>query len=136
MPGRIKTRGLVYLRRSTEKQEISLGAQLEWAIAQAGKLSVILDAAPGDLVEMQSRRLHSLKDIRLDDGITGADLKRPGFTALNSDALNDRSISHMFVYRRDRFARPEDAIDMVALEKRLLTAGITLVFYEGIAEPC
>jgi hypothetical protein len=37
--------------------------------------------------------LHSYKAIRLDDGITGGDMTRPGFLAGREDALADRSIS-------------------------------------------
>jgi len=33
------------------------------------------------------------------------------------------------------FARPEDAIGMVAIEKKLLLAGITLVFSDSVSEP-
>src|SRR5262249_60436745 len=47
----------------------------------------------------------------------------------------DRSVSHLLIYKRDRFARPSDAIPMVQVEKRLLEAGITLVFSEGVSLP-
>src|SRR5262245_23336273 len=75
---RPKNRGLDYLRRSTDKQEISLGKQLEWAISAARQHGVTLNASPADLAHMQAFRLHSYQDIRLDDGITGSDLTRPG----------------------------------------------------------
>ena len=109
MAARTKNRGLVYLRRSTDRQETSLQAQLEWVIAEASRCQVTLDAAPADLHHMIAHQLSSYKDIRLDDGITGADLTRPGFVALQQDALRDRGISHVFIYRRDRLARPEEA---------------------------
>lgn len=136
MAARNKGRGLVYLRRSTGKQESSLKTQLEWALAEAGKHNVALDACPADEEHMRANRLSSYKDIRLDDGITGADMKRPGFLALIRDVLANRAISHVFIHQRDRFARPEEAIEMVAIEKKLVQAGITLVFSNGVAEPC
>src|SRR5437763_156715 len=108
MAERPKNRALVYLRRSTSRQEASLETQLQWAIAEATGMAVALEAAPADLERMRAGRLHTYRDIRLDDGITGADLRRPGFLALRRDAIADRSVSHLFIYRRDRLARPED----------------------------
>ena len=88
-----------------------------------------------DLAHMQSLRLHSYKDLRLDDGITGADLTRPGFLAVSADALSHKAISHLFIYKRDRFARPQDAMQAAQIEKRLLTAGITIVFSDTVSAP-
>src|SRR5262249_897750 len=51
---RPKDRGLDYLRRSTDKQEISLPKQLEWAVAAARQHGVALDAAVADLAHMQA----------------------------------------------------------------------------------
>src|SRR5438477_151608 len=117
---RVKNRGLLYARRSTDKQEISLPSQLDWAVATASQHGVALDAGPADLTHMQALRLHSYKAVRLDDGITGADMTRPGFLALNRDALGDRTVSHVFIYKRDRFARPADAMQAAQIEKQLL----------------
>ena len=132
---RTKNRGLMYARRSTDKQEISLPSQVEWAITAADRHGVALDASLADLVHMQSLRLHSYKDIRLDDGITGADMTRPGFLAVSADALSHKTISHLFIYKRDRFARPQDAMQAAQIEKRLLTAGITIVFSDTLSAP-
>src|SRR4051812_7590929 len=135
MADRPKNRGMVYLRRSTSRQEASFETQLQWAIAEAGRLAVTLDAAPADLERMKTGKLTKHRDIRLDDGITGADLSRPGFLALRRDALADPAISHLFIYRRDRLARPEDASEMVSFERGLLLAGITIVFRDGVMTP-
>ncbi|HEY7308435.1 MAG TPA: recombinase family protein [Gemmataceae bacterium] len=132
---RAKNRGLTYARRSTDKQEISLPSQIEWAVTAARDHGVILDAAVADLTHMQAQRLHSHKDIRLDDGISGSDLTRPGFLAVSHDALADKTISHLFIYKRDRFARPNDAMQAAQIEKRLLMAGITLVFSDTVSAP-
>src|SRR5262245_38982662 len=132
---RTKNRGLVYLRRSTEKQEISLPSQLDWALASARQHGVPLDVDAADLAYMQAHHLHVHKALRLDDGISGSDLNRPGFLAVIEDALADRTVSHLFIFKRDRFARPGDAIPMVQVEKRLLEVGITLVFSEGVSLP-
>ena len=134
MATRKKDRGLVYLRRSSPGQEASLGYQVNWAITRAAGINVRLDAAPTDVELMLARRVFSHKALRLDT-VTGADLGRPGFVALMSDALADPTISHIFIYKRDRFARPEEAMEMVLLEKKLLQAGITLVFSDDASEP-
>src|SRR5437868_2455780 len=135
MAMRPKTRGLVYLRRSSGRQETSLETQLEWALAAAARESVVLEASQDDLRLMKAQRLTAYKDIRLDDSVTGADLDRPGFRALNGDAVADRTYSHIFIHKRDRYGRPEDAIDMVGREKKLLLAGITIIFSDSTAEP-
>jgi hypothetical protein len=132
---RPKDRGLAYLRRSTDKQEISLPMQLGWAIAAAQHHCIALDAAVADLAHMQTLRLHSYKAIRLDDGITGSDLSRPGFLAFNRDALADSAVSHVFFFKRDRFARPDDAMQAAQIEKKLLRAGITVVHSDGVTLP-
>ena len=135
MAARTKNRGLVFLRRSSGKQESSLQVQLEWAIKEAAKLEVAVEATSADLEHMQSRGLHSYKSIRLDDAITGADLERAGFLAFQADVLADKSISHVFLIRRDRLARPEDAQKMVAIEKEIRQAGVTFVMCDKIGKP-
>jgi hypothetical protein len=132
---RAKGRGLTYLRRSTDKQEISLPSQLDWAIGAARQHGVVFDATLADLAHMQLAGLHSHKAIRLDDGISGADLTRPGFKALLDDALADPGTSHIFVYKRDRFARPDDAMLAAQIEKRLLQAGVTIVLSDAVVPP-
>ncbi len=132
---RSKNRGLVYIRRSTDKQEISLPSQLEWALNAARKAGIGLDAELTDLGYMQARGLHAHKAIRLDDGITGSDMSRPGYLAFIDDAKADRSVSHLFVYKRDRLARPENVMAMTQVEKHLLEAGITVVFSDGESQP-
>jgi DNA invertase Pin-like site-specific DNA recombinase len=135
MAVRKKNRGLAYLRRSTDRQEISFPTQLDWAHTEAERHSVNLEASQADLDFMLGTRQCSYKDLRVDDGISGADPTRPGFLALIEDARSISSISHLFIYRRDRLARPDDAIKMVSVEKELRYAGITMVFAEGVASP-
>ena len=128
-------RGLVYLRRSDSKQELSLGMQLGWANRVCNQLGVPLDATPEDLARAKSERLVSHKDIRLDDGVSGAIMTRPGFLAAKRDVMNDRAISHLFIHKRDRFGRPEEAMAMALVEKQIRQAGVTIVFSDEIAGP-
>jgi DNA invertase Pin-like site-specific DNA recombinase len=133
MPARPKNHALIYLRRSSDRQEISLQAQLDWALREAERHGLAVDASIEHLHRMQREELSALGSLRIDDGITGADLSRPGFLALIDDATADKSVSHLMIYRRDRLARPEDASKMVSTEKELRTAGITIVFADCVA---
>ncbi|MBL9091591.1 MAG: recombinase family protein [Planctomycetaceae bacterium] len=132
---RKKDRGLIYLRRSSGRQELSLGGQLSWAIARAAEEGVIVDATVDDLEHMRRHGLHSHKDIRLDDSISGADMSRPGFLATQYDVGKDRRISHLFVHMRDRFGRPEDAMQMATIEKSIRKSGVTIILSNGVGEP-
>jgi hypothetical protein len=125
---RKSNQGAIYLRRSGKRQETSLYTQLNWALAKASELNVDVDASTEDLDYMLSKGLSSFKSIRLDNGVSGSNPLRCGFLALNNDVLSNRAISHVFIYRRDRYARPEDAIEAVRSEKRLRSAGATLVY--------
>src|ERR1039457_4912791 len=116
MNTRTRNQGLVYLRRSTSKQETGIHEQLHWAIAEAGKLEVGLQGSPADLNEMVLRGCCQHRAIFLDDGITGSDLNRPGFVAFCHEALNNPAVSHLFVHMSDRFARPELAAQAMQLE--------------------
>jgi predicted site-specific integrase-resolvase len=98
--------------------------QLAWAIRRAGELGVNIEASQDDLQTMQSQRQHIFKSIRLDDAISGMEMKRPGFTSLQIDAKNDTSISHVFVQKRDRLGRPEEPMELALLEKSICRSGI------------
>lgn len=135
MPARTKNRGLIFLRRSSGRQESSLQVQLEWALRAAAAEGVRIEASLADLEHMQRKGLHSYKDVRLDDAISGADLERAGLGSLKADATADKAISHIYLLRRDRLARPEDAQFMVLWEKELRWAGITFVMSDKIGKP-
>src|SRR5258708_6465266 len=125
--GRQKDGGLVYLRRSSGKQETSLDTQLAWANRAACEHGVVLDATPADLHKMQAATSHTYKAIRLDDSISGADHNRPGFQALLNEAETDETISRRFIYKRDRNTRPEEAMAFAQREKDIVQSGITIV---------
>jgi len=84
---------------------------------------------------MQANHLVALKSLRLDDAVTGGDLSRPGFRALIKDAQSDRTISHLFFYKRDRLARPQEAFEVALIEKKLSTSGITIVLSGKVVPP-
>ncbi|MEX2172072.1 MAG: recombinase family protein [Pirellulales bacterium] len=135
MTDRPKDRGVVYLRRSTTKQESSFEVQLAWARKQAQVHGVALDATDADLKHMLTHGLPQYKDIFLDDGVSGSVLDRPAFTAFREAALRDRRVSHVFTYLSDRLARPEMPTEGMQLEAELQYAGITIVFVNRVAPP-
>lgn len=132
---RKKARGLIYLRRSGDRQETSLEKQLAWALHAAKQHAVAVDATVEDLVYMQDHGLHTYKSLRLDNAVTGSDLERPGLTALCRDAAGDRNVSHVFALKRDRLGRPEVPLDMMVIEATLCRDGITIVRSDGISSP-
>jgi hypothetical protein len=135
MSARQLGRALTYLRRSNSRQELGIGNQLEWAIGEARRLGVSLDAEASDLEHMKRVGLKQFKGIYLDDGVTGANLQREAFTMFRQAALHDRGISHLLIYKSDRFARPEQAYEACTLENQLLLAGITIVFHNRLSNP-
>lgn len=135
MIGRPANDGRAYVRRSTTKQETGIFEQLNWAVAEAKKLGVRLDAAPADLEYMLARGLVEHKGLFLDDGVSGSDLSRPGFVAFRNAALADPRVSHLFIHISDRFARPEQAVQAMQMEIDLTLAGLTMVFSNRTSGP-
>ena len=88
-----------------------------------------------DIEEMQRKRLHHRQDIYLDDAISGGDLTRPGFRQFLRDAIADPSVSHVYVFKRDRLARPQALLEMMTLEQELIASGVTLVTHDKIVTP-
>lgn len=128
-------RGIVYIRRSRSKQEKSLKQQLAWAIERAHADEVELRVKHGDETRAIRKGVHVLGDLYLDDAITGADLNRPGFLAFIRRAKEDSVITHVFFWKRDRFARPEEALHAVELEKSIRCAEKTVVTSTGQFPP-
>ena len=135
MAGRKSGRGIVYVRRSGDKQETSLEKQLTWAMHAAEDHAVPIDATLEDLFHMQANRLHRHKAIYLDDALSGDDLERPGLKLLIDDCHRHGECSHLFVFKRDRLGRPDSPLDMMVVEEGLRRAGITIVRSDGVAPP-
>ena len=132
---RTKNEAPFYLRRSNSRNELSLGRQLEWGAMEADKLQLHYEASQADLDYMIRNRVSSHKSLRIDDGISGAELDRPGFQAVLHDVTTSTRISHVLAHRRDRLARPEDALKMATIERDIRHQGVTFVFSNGIGGP-
>lgn len=135
MSERLKNEILVYLRRSCDLQESSLETQLKWATTEVAKYGFKLNFTPSDLTYMLANKLSRHGCVCLDDAITGADMERSGLVELIDESLSNKSISHIFVYMRDRLGRPENPVEMMVIEVQLLQAGLTLVFSDAVATP-
>ena len=135
MKSRPQNRGLSYYRRSDDKQETSLGQQHGWARETADKMGVVFRGTLADVERMQQQKLSHHQDIYIADAITGGDLSRPGFLQFLADAKADSTVSTVFVFKRDRLARPQDVLQMVALERDLILSGVTLVTHDRVFTP-
>lgn len=135
MKSRPRNRATAYYRRSDDKQEASLGQQHAWARAQADKLDVSFRGTAADVQRMQERKLIHHADLYLDDAVTGGDLSRPGFLRFLADAKADPTISHVFVFKRDRLGRPQNLLEMLVLERDLILSGVTLVTHDRVFTP-
>ena len=135
MSERLRKEILIYLRRSCDLQESSLETQLKWATTETAKYGFKLDFTQSDLDDMLANKLSRHGCVCLDDAITGADMERPGLVELIDESISNKNISHIFVYMRDRLARPENPVEMTVIEVQLLQAGLTMVFSDAIATP-
>ncbi len=135
MKSRPKNRGALYIRRSDDGQEASLGQQFDWAKAKADSMGVLLRGTHEDIEEMQRKKLHHQQDIYLDDAVSGGDLTRPGFLKFLKDAKADPTVSHVYTFKRDRLARPQSLMTMMGYEADLIGSGVTLVTHDHIYTP-
>lgn len=135
MKSRPKNRGLMYERRSDDGQESSLKQQFDWAKHASELTGVLFRGTYADIEEMQRKRLHNLYDIYLDDAISGGDLTRPGLRMFLQQATTDKTVSHVYVFKRDRLGRPQNLLEMMQIERELISHGVTLVTHDKIYTP-
>jgi hypothetical protein len=117
------------------RQGARTGQQHGWARETADKMGVVFRGTLADVERMQQQKLSHHQDIYIDDAITGGDLSRPGFLQFLADAKADSTVSTVFVFKRDRLARPQDVLQMVALERDLILSGVTLVTHDRVFTP-
>jgi DNA invertase Pin-like site-specific DNA recombinase len=122
----------MYERRSDDGQESSLRQQFDWAKHASELTGVLFRGTYADIEEMQRKRLHNLYDIYLDDAISGGDLTRPGLRMFLQQATTDKTVSHVYVFKRDRLGRPQNLLEMMQIERELISHGVTLVTLDKI----
>ena len=126
---------MFYSRDSLGLHEMTPGEYVRWAQGKAKDLGLTFEGTP-ERIEKMIRTGRSVDgDIFFDYGVSGNVLTREGLNAMVEQALDDPSVSHIFIPRRDRLARPDNPLDGVRLEDVLRVAGITLVFMDKTCPP-
>ena len=108
---------------------------MRWGQRKAAALGVRFTDTPEQIEAMIRDGRSQQRELFLDYGIKGNQLQRPGLDALFRLARSDRDITHIFIPRRDRFARPDDPLDAMKMEASLREAGLTLVFMDKTLPP-
>jgi hypothetical protein len=127
--------GLFYTRDSGGKHETTPGEYVKWARSCATELGVTFSPTVADIESMIRKDEAVRGDLFLDYEVSGDELSRVGLNALLTRAVSDGSVSHVFIPRRDRLARPGDAIDAVKMENVLRGNGLTIVFKDLVLSP-
>ena len=127
--------GLFYTRDSGGKHETTPGEYVKWARRRATELNVTFNPTVSDIESMIQNEEAIRGDLYLDYEVAGDELSRVGLDALLARAVRDEKVSHVFIPRRDRLARPTDAIDAVKMENVLRQNGLTIVFMERSLSP-
>ena len=126
-----KGRGLFYTRDSGGKHEMTPTEYVAWAQREARNLGVSFSGtSPGITKMIRSGSFHD-GDLFLDYGVKGNILSRDGLNALLAELQRDPNISHVFIPRRDRLARPDNPLDGVRLENVIRGTDTTVVYTTG-----
>jgi len=94
-----------------------------------------LDCDPEDINEMIRNGESCRGALFLDYGVAGNILSRAGLDALIETATTNSDVTHVFIPRRNRLARPNDPLDGIKLETLLRAAGVTIVFMDRVCKP-
>jgi DNA invertase Pin-like site-specific DNA recombinase len=128
-------RGLFYTRDSGGKAEQTPGEYVLWAKRRAKDFGLVFDGCPEEIEAMIRSGRSTSGDIFLDYSVAGNQLKRKGLDALIKTATTDELVTHVFIPRRDRLARPDDPIDGIKIETLFRKSGVTLVFMNKVCPP-
>lgn len=135
MTQRALGRAVFYTRDSCGRAEMAPPQYVKWASDQAARLGLTFDGRPEVIEAMIANDKYHCGDLFLDYDVPGDEMSRRGLDSLIREVKRDRSISHVFIPRRDRLARPEDAAEAILLENTLRRLGVTLVFQTGTYGP-
>ena len=131
-----KGRALFYTRDSGGKAEMTPPQYVKWAIQKAVETGLEFSGTSEQIEKMIRRNIPAEGDIFQDQDVAGNVLDRPGLNALLREIENDPNVSHVFIPRPDRLARPNEIMEGVELETRFRQKlGVTLVFMERTGPP-
>lgn len=128
-------RGLFYTRDSGGRHETTPTQYVDWVIRQATELGVTFSGTADEITRMIAENVAERGDLFLDYDVSGNQLSRRGLDALIQTANQDRTVSHLFIPRRDRLARPDNPLDAMLIESQLRGARLTLVFMDKVCPP-
>lgn len=129
-----RTRGLFYTRDSGGQHEQTPVEYVRWAQREAENLALEFDASPEIIQGLIKSRKPWDRDVYLDWIVKGNSLSRPGLEALKRRVASDPTIACIFIPRRDRLARPDDALDGMQLEADLRRNGVDIVFMDRVVK--
>ncbi len=135
MATRAPERGLFYTRDSGGEHENTPGEYVRWAQRAAAEHRVRFAGTPDQLERMIRTGVWREGDVFVDYGVKGNQLSRRGLDAMLQTAETEAAVSHVFIPRRDRLARPDDPVDGVQIENRLRQRGVTLVYMDRVLAP-
>lgn len=123
-------RAFLYMRDSGGRHECTPGQYVEWASGDCAKRGLTFSGSAKQIEAMIREDRFRDGDLFLDYDVTGNTLSRRALDAMFDAVRADLDVSHIYVPRRDRLARPDDPLDGIRLENRLREMGITLVFMD------
>lgn len=124
-----------YTRDSGGKHEMTPSEYIEWGRKEATKRGLSFCGKPATIQRMIDNGEAELDGIYLDYDVKGNTLSRRGLDALKARVENDFDVTHVFIPRRDRLARPDHPVDGMELERFFQSQGITLVFMDRSVSP-
>lgn len=127
-------RAVFYTRDSGGKHDTTPGQYVEWAMREAVTRGLQFSGTAAIIEGMIRTGESHAGDIYLDYDVCGNQLTRPGLDALFSDVERDSNVTHVLIPRRDRLARPDEALDGVLLELRLRKLGVHIVYSDRTCE--
>lgn len=128
MPRSKRGRALFYSRDSSGRNEMTPAQYVAWAQRLTAEKELTFDGTGERISQLISSGLPSLGDLFFDNAISGNQLDRPGLAALKSEVKRDQNVSHIFIPRRDRLARPDQPTQGIELERELRQLGVTIQF--------
>ena len=126
---------VLLLRDSQGRSDQSFVQYLPWVRQEAARLGLKFRGDEAAATRMVRDRLSADGDIYLDYGVSGNDLLRPGLAALRRRVEADPDVSHVFVPRRDRMARPDNPMDAMKIEFEIRMAGVCIVTLDKVLKP-
>jgi hypothetical protein len=128
-------RAIFYHRDSGGQHEQTPGQYVNWVLRETARLKLQFDGRPEVIEEMIRTRESVRGDIFLDFVVKGNLLSRRALDAMMERIERDASISHVFMPRRDRLARPDDPTEGDKLEARIRYLGVWIHYMDKVVHP-